>query len=137
MYITWLEKEQIAKKTTDLKYQLLHLKNTINNELNSTQKKYQEVLEKNKDLENKIELQEKEIENIQINQEEKKQIKIIIPKENNFSALIKKEEDIVMDNLSLPLNVEKENEIKLNPEVLIDKETKEIESIKVNVETKF
>jgi hypothetical protein len=62
LYITWLEKERIAKKTNDLKYQFLHLKDTINSELNSTKQKYKEVLEKNKDLEEKIELQEKEIE---------------------------------------------------------------------------
>jgi hypothetical protein len=137
LYITWLEKERIAQKTNDLKYQLLHLKDRVDSELNSTKQKYKKVLEKNKELEEKIELQEKEIETIQINQEEKQQIQLVVPSENNFSGLIKKEKDIVSNKLLLQEEKEKENEIKLLPEVLIDKETKEIESIKVNVETKF
>lgn len=130
LYITWQEKEQIATKTTELKNQFKDLKNSIKQEIQSTKEKYKKILDENKQLKEELQKQKIDI-------EESKKIKLVVPKEDDYSKLIKKN-DMMIDDLNLTQEQEQiKDDIKIHPEVFIDKENKTLEGVKVNIETKF
>lgn len=124
LYWTWIEKERIAQNTHELKIQLLNLKHSVQSDLEKTKEKYKELEKQNEQLEKQIQHQE---------------IKIVFPRsKDDFTKIIKKENDIIKDiNLSQEIKESNDDQIKIRPEVFIDKEEKTLEGVKINIETKF
>jgi len=84
--------------------------------------------------ENDIKLLKETNQTIQIKQ---KVIKIILPEHDiNYSQIIPKEDYSFLENDKTKDN-KKESNIKILPSIIFDKEKKEIDTIKIDIKTKF
>jgi cell shape-determining protein MreC len=124
LYYTWLEKTKIQNFSNQLKNKI----DTLSKKLES--KKEDTLLkEKIKELEDKLQKVQ------EAKKTEKKEIKIVLPEQKkDYSDIIPKINYKVAPSLKKEA---KEDDLKVTPEVIINKEEKEIDGLKIKVETKF
>jgi len=136
LYFLWDENQSL--KTT-----LIQVTKQLNN-IEEKNQKLQEIILQNKQNLEKQSTQKFEFENKKIkekNAQEKvneiksKQIVIILPEnEKNYSKVIP---NIEYKHIPLEKDSNKDDKVKISPEVFIDKDEKKINGGKINIETKF
>ncbi len=137
LYLLWNEnqslKSTLLQVTNQLsvanehnqKLQQIILQNKQTSKTQSTQK-VEKVDEKSKDI---AEIKE------QITKTNSKKIVIVLPEnEKNYAKVIP---NIDYKNIPLEKTTQKEENLKISPEVFIDKDEKKINGGKINIETKF
>jgi FKBP-type peptidyl-prolyl cis-trans isomerase len=124
LYYTWLEKTKIQNFSNQLKNKI----DTLSKKLES-EKKDTLLKQKIKELEDKLQkVQESK-------KVEQKEIKIVLPEQKkDYSDIIPK----INYDMAPSLKKEaKEENVKVTPGVIINKNEKEIDGLKIKVETKF
>ena len=140
LYLLWDENQSLKSTLTQ-----------VTNQLNITEDKNQKLQQILIEKEQKLKIINAKIKNNNstkvnqssvtvppiIKQKSTKEIVIVLPeKETNYSKIIPK-----IDYKNIPLDKEQTNktkdEIKINPEVFIDKDEKKINGGKIQIETKF
>jgi hypothetical protein len=136
LYFLWDENQSL--KTT-----LIQVTKQLNNIEERNQKLQQIILQNKQNLEKKstqkFEFENKKIKekNAQekVNEVKSKQIVIILPEnEKNYSKVIP---NIEYKHIPLEKDSNKDDKVKISPEVFIDKDEKKINGGKINIETKF
>jgi len=136
LYFLWDENQSL--KTT-----LIQVTKQLNNIEEKNQKLQQIILQNKQNLEKqstqKFEFENKKIKekNAQekVNEVKSKQIVIILPEnEKNYSKVIP---NIDYKHIPLEKDSNKDDKVKISPEVFIDKDEKKINGGKINIETKF
>jgi hypothetical protein len=137
-YLLWDENQSLKSTLLQVTHQL-----NIENEKN---KKLQEIIFQNKQtpktqsvqkLDKKVDGKINDIAKTKekITETNAKEIVIILPEnEKNYSKVIP---NIDYKNIPLEKDTQKEENLKINPEVFIDKDEKKINGGKINIETKF
>ncbi len=134
LYFIWLDKNYFYNsfltqkdKNTELIKQFKDLNQKLQNkqeEINKLQKEIQKIKSK------KVVVYKKR-------KEKKKVIKIILPKENiDYSKIISKEKYNFLDDKKTTIK-DGEDDLKIIPSISFDKEKQEIDAVKVNIKTKF
>ena len=122
----WLEKNYFHNSFTK-----------INNQYSTLSQKLKELKKKLEEKENNLKILKDLNQTKQIKKTEQKVIKIILPtNEIDYSKIIPKEDYNFLDENKIKNN-NKNAKIKIIPSVTFDKEKKEIDTIKVNIKTKF
>jgi hypothetical protein len=137
LYLLWNENQS-------LKSTLLQVTNQLS-VVNEQNQKLQQIILQNKQISKtqstqKLEKADKKTKDI-VKTEEKttktnsKKIVIVLPEnEKNYSKIIP---NIDYKNIPLDKDTQKEENLKISPEVFIDKDEKKINGGKINIETKF
>jgi predicted Holliday junction resolvase-like endonuclease len=121
LYYTWLEKTKIQEFSNQLENKI----DTLSKEL-ASEKKDTLLKQRIQELENKLQ---------KVQEDKQKEVKIILPEQKkDYSDIIPKINYDVVPSLKKEA---KEQDLKVTPEVIINKEEKEIDGLKIKVETKF
>lgn len=138
LYLLWSENQELKKTLLQVNNQLNHLE-IKNQELQNINLKVQSKLTNQTTINKPNNVEEKKVE-IEIKKDKvtttkQNKIVIVLPEnENNYTKVIPK---IDYKDIKLEKDTQKEENLKISPEVFIDKDERKINGGKINIETKF